>query len=95
MRDGVMTQFALYEAEIVDMPQVFLPFAPDAKVKMLSEEEDGGGEVVAGGWKVGALNSHCKLQLCVRSCILVLYDTYVHIKRSVNQEKDELCLGIA
>jgi hypothetical protein len=41
MRDGAMTQLALYEAETVDIPQMFLPFAPDAKVKMLSEEEDG------------------------------------------------------
>ena len=62
MRDGVMTQLALYEAEIVDIPQVFLPFAPDAKVKMLSEKEDGGGEVVAGGWEVGALHPHGTLQ---------------------------------
>jgi hypothetical protein len=36
-----MTQLTLYEAEIVDIPQVFLPFATDAKVKMLSEKEDG------------------------------------------------------
>jgi hypothetical protein len=31
IRDWVMAQLALYETEIVDMPQVFLPFATDAK----------------------------------------------------------------
>jgi len=35
MRDWVMTQFALYETEIVDMPQVFLLFATDAKGQTL------------------------------------------------------------
>src|SRR6267154_9135 len=38
IRDWVMAQLALYEAEIVDMPQVFLPFAPDAKGQTLYEK---------------------------------------------------------
>jgi hypothetical protein len=32
-----MAQRALYETEIVDMPQVFLPFATDGKGKTLYE----------------------------------------------------------
>jgi hypothetical protein len=47
--DAPLADLPAYETEPVDMPQVFLPFATDAKVKMLSEKEDGGGEVVAGG----------------------------------------------
>ena len=38
MRDWVMAQLALYETEIVEMPQVFLPFATDAKGQTLSEK---------------------------------------------------------
>jgi hypothetical protein len=37
IRDWVMAQLALYETEIVDMPQVFLPFATDAKGQTLYE----------------------------------------------------------
>jgi len=33
-----MAQLALYETEIVEMPQVFLPFATDAKGQTLSEK---------------------------------------------------------
>jgi hypothetical protein len=33
--DWVMAQLALYETEIVDMPQVFLPFATDGKGQTL------------------------------------------------------------
>ena len=33
-----MAQLALYETEIVNMPQVFLPFATDAKGKTLYEK---------------------------------------------------------
>jgi hypothetical protein len=33
-----MAQLALYETEIVDMPQVFLPFATDAKGQTLYEK---------------------------------------------------------
>jgi hypothetical protein len=36
--DWVMAQLALYETEIVDMPQVFLPFATDAKGQTLYEK---------------------------------------------------------
>ena len=35
IRDWVMAQLALYETEIIDMPQVFLPFATDAKGQTL------------------------------------------------------------
>ncbi len=38
IRDWVMAQLALYETEIVDMPQVFLPFATDAKGQTLYEK---------------------------------------------------------
>ena len=38
MRDWVMAQLALYETEIVDMPQVFLPFATDAQGQTLYEQ---------------------------------------------------------
>jgi hypothetical protein len=37
IRDWVMAQLALYETEIVDMPQVFLPFATDGQGKILYE----------------------------------------------------------
>jgi hypothetical protein len=35
IRDGIMAELALYEPEIVDMPQVFVPFATDAKGQTL------------------------------------------------------------
>jgi hypothetical protein len=38
IRDWVMAQLALYETEIVEMPQVFLPFATDAKDQTLYEK---------------------------------------------------------
>ena len=38
IRDWVMAQLALYETEIVDMSQVFLPFATDQKGQMLYEK---------------------------------------------------------
>src|SRR5712671_3911822 len=38
IRDGVMSQLALYETEIVDMGQVFLPFATEAKGQTLHEK---------------------------------------------------------
>src|SRR5262249_17008766 len=37
MRDWVMPQLALYETVIVEMPQVFLPFATDANGQTLYE----------------------------------------------------------
>ena|SRR2546426_8946839 len=38
IRDWVMAQLALYETKIVDMPQVFLPFATDTKGQTLYEK---------------------------------------------------------
>ena len=38
IRDWVMAQLALYETESVDMPQVFLSFATDAKGQTLYEK---------------------------------------------------------
>jgi hypothetical protein len=38
IRDWVMAQLALYETEIVEMSQVFLPFATDAKGQTLYEK---------------------------------------------------------
>jgi hypothetical protein len=38
LRDGVMSQLALYETEIVGMGQVFLPFATDTKGQTLDEK---------------------------------------------------------
>jgi len=35
IRDWVMAQLALYETEIVEMPQIFLPFATDAQGQTL------------------------------------------------------------
>jgi hypothetical protein len=37
IRDWVMAQLALYETEIVDLPQVFLPFATHGEGKTLYE----------------------------------------------------------
>src|SRR6267154_4713645 len=38
IRDWVIAQLALYETEVVEMPQVFLPFATDAKGQTLYEK---------------------------------------------------------
>ena len=38
MRDWVMVQLALYEPEIVDIPQIYLPFATEAKGQTLYEK---------------------------------------------------------
>jgi hypothetical protein len=38
IRDWVMAQLALYETEIVEMPQIFPPFATDAKGQTLYEK---------------------------------------------------------
>ena len=38
IRDWVMAQMALYQTQIVDMPQVFLPFAVTASGKTLYEQ---------------------------------------------------------
>lgn len=38
IRDWVLAQMALYETQIVEMPQVFLPFANDSSGKTLYEQ---------------------------------------------------------
>jgi hypothetical protein len=38
IRDWVLAQLALYKTENVEMPQVFLPFATDARGKTLYEK---------------------------------------------------------
>jgi hypothetical protein len=38
IRDWILAQLALYETEIVELPQVFLPFATDAKGQTLYEK---------------------------------------------------------
>ena len=38
IRDWVLAQLALYETEMVDLPQVFLPFATDEKGKTLYDK---------------------------------------------------------
>jgi hypothetical protein len=38
IRDWVLAQLALYETQIVDLPQVFLPFATDAKGQTLYDQ---------------------------------------------------------
>lgn len=40
IRDWVMAQLALYETEMVDMGQVFLPFATDTKGQTLYETQN-------------------------------------------------------
>lgn len=47
IRDAVMAQLALYEMEIVDMGQVFLPFATDAKGQTLYDK------MRSGKWLLG------------------------------------------
>jgi hypothetical protein len=37
-QDGVLAQLALFETEMVEMPQVFLLFAPDAKEQALYDQ---------------------------------------------------------
>ncbi len=48
IRDWVMAQLALYETEIVEMPQAFLAFATDNKGKTLYEQ------VVSGKFLLGS-----------------------------------------
>src|SRR5690242_6827608 len=60
---------ALYETQREDILQVCFPCATDAKGRRWRRRYR--GEVGAGGWHVEALHANCKLQLCVRSCILV------------------------
>ena len=49
-----MAQLALYETEIVDMPQVFLPFATDAKGQTLYEKV-AQSKFLLGGWAGGMI----------------------------------------
>jgi hypothetical protein len=42
IRDWVMVQLALYETEIVEMPQIFLPFATDTRGQTLYEKVSAG-----------------------------------------------------
>ena len=49
IRDWVMAQLALYETEIVEMPQVFLPFATDAQGKTLYEQVQAGRFLLGDG----------------------------------------------
>jgi hypothetical protein len=56
IRDWVMAQLALYETEIVEMPQVFLPFVTDAKGQTLYEHVQAKQRFLLGGTG-GALNT--------------------------------------
>ena len=49
IRDWVMAQLALYETEIVELPQVFLPFATYKKGRTLYEELQGGQLLLGNG----------------------------------------------
>lgn len=57
-----MAQRALYETEIVDMPQVFLPLAMDAKRQTLYEKVQTGkfllGMVVVTSWERRSVIRH-------------------------------------
>lgn len=48
IRDWVLAQMALYETEIVEMPQVFLPFATDAKTGKTIYERIVSGNLLIG-----------------------------------------------
>ena len=62
IRDWDMAQLALYETEIVDMPQVFLPFATDAKGQTLYEHVQANPKFLLGDGQIkkGAAPSHPK-----------------------------------
>jgi len=49
IRDWVMAQMAFYETEIVDMPQVFLPFAMSKNGKTMYEIASTTGLLLGGG----------------------------------------------
>ena len=48
IRDWVLAQLALYETQIVDLPQVFLPFATDRSGQTLYEQV-ASGKLLLGG----------------------------------------------
>ena len=67
IRDGVMAQLALYETEIVDMGQVFLPFATDAKGQTLYEK------MRSGKWLLGPASQEDEMQkLWLRLMLLLV-----------------------
>ena len=49
IRDWVMAQLALYETQIVEMPQVFLPFATDVKSGKTIYEQVTSGKLLGVG----------------------------------------------
>lgn len=49
IRDWVLAQLALYETQMVTIPQVFLPFAVGRKGKTLYEEVEGGTFMLGDG----------------------------------------------
>lgn len=49
IRDWVLAQLALYETQIVDLPQVFLPFATDKGGRTLYEKAMEGGLLLGDG----------------------------------------------
>lgn len=49
IRDWVMAQLALYETEIVQLPQIFLPFATGKGGKTLYEQVEGGQFLLGDG----------------------------------------------
>lgn len=51
IRDWVLAQLALYETMIVELPQVFLPFAMDKKGKTLYESVRKDGQMLLGDGK--------------------------------------------
>jgi hypothetical protein len=64
-----MTQLALYETEIVDMPQVFLPFATEAKGQTLYEKWS------RGSFGLGLGQKNVKSEDQAWGACLVLYGT--------------------
>ena len=49
IRDWVLAQMALYETEIVELPQIFLPFATDKTGKTLYESVTDGNLLLGSG----------------------------------------------
>lgn len=49
LRDWVLAQMALYETEMVELPQVFLPFATGKGGKTLYDQVIGGQLLLSGG----------------------------------------------
>ncbi len=49
LKDWVLAQMALYETQIVTMPQIFLPFMQDGKGKTLYEQLENGKFLLGSG----------------------------------------------